>query len=852
MAARKSRKTTKTNTKKKRSADRVLRDNVILIGIAVLCVLLFLSLIGLGGHFGIFARRIQFGAFGLCAWIFPLLLMGITVYLYVKQNEKGKFFIPAVLLVLFVLVCLLVQLLTGNYTEGDGILRAASYSMQLHLGGGLAGGIPEFALRGLFGLIGTYIIDIAGLILCVVALTGKSFIDIVGKKSNQAYHSSKDAIEKQKENWDTRRIERKEQKEQLRMEHIVSGVSEDMTVEEVTGETESADVPEEMQTGPSEPEDETANTAYAPLLTVEAPEYMGEVRMPFETGPLAEEPIAPQEEELPEDVYEDLPEEGDDAESPEEAAEADTHIPAVKTRSAEDAAENKAAAAAMTAQMEKEAEKKPKPYSYPPLSLLQKEKGTASGDRSAQQNMKKLQDTLLSFGVDVKVTGYEQGPTVTRYELLPAAGVKVSRILSLTDDIKLALAASDVRIEAPIPGKSAIGIEVPNSRRVTVRLRDLLETEAFRSHPSKIVFAAGKDISGNVILADIQKMPHLLIAGATGSGKSVCINTIVMSILYHADPNEVKLIMVDPKVVELSVYNGIPHLFTPVVTDPKKAAGALNWAVQEMTRRYRLFSEEHVRDIKSYNEKARQSNASNDVLMEVLPQIVIIVDELADLMMVAPNEVEDSICRLAQLARAAGLHLVIATQRPSVNVITGLIKANMPSRIAFSVSSGVDSRTILDMNGAEKLLGNGDMLYYPQGLSKPKRVQGAFVTDEEVTAVVNYLKAHNEEVSYHEEVASHELPQTGTKADAGQPADERDPLYVQAGRFLIESEKGSIGSLQRKFRIGFNRAARIVDQLTEHGVLGPEEGTKAREILMTAEEFEAMIASEGLNTDADH
>ena len=450
----------------------------------------------------------------------------------------------------------------------------------------------------------------------------------------------------------------------------------------------------------------------------------------------------------------------------------------------------------------------------------------------------KLQQILKDFGVNVTVTDVSCGPTVTRYELQPDHGVKVSKILSLADDIKLNLAVADIRIEAPIPGKAAIGIEVPNKENTAVMLRDLLESHEFQSSSSGIAFAAGRDIGGKVILADIAKMPHLLIAGATGSGKSVCINTLIMSIIYKAKPEDVRLIMIDPKVVELSVYNGIPHLLIPVVTDPKKAAGALNWAVMEMTNRYQKFADLHVRDLKGYNEKVSQAEIPSPDYPK-LPQIVIIVDELADLMMVAPGEVEDAICRLAQLARACGIHLVIATQRPSVNVITGVIKANIPSRIAFSVSSSVDSRTIIDMGGAEKLLGKGDMLFYPSGYQKPLRVQGAFVSDEEVNAVVEFLReSQNGYVNYNDEVTS-KITSAGPAEMSG--GAERDVYFVNAGKYIIEKDKASIGMLQRVFKIGFNRAARIMDQLYEAGVVGPEEGTKPRKVLMSAEEFEAYI-----------
>ena len=488
-------------------------------------------------------------------------------------------------------------------------------------------------------------------------------------------------------------------------------------------------------------------------------------------------------------------------------------------------------------------EKKPKKaYKFPPVSLLKKNPGAASGGKAEyRMTAQRLQETLLTFGVKVTITDISCGPTVTRYELQPEQGVKVSKIVSLSDDIKLNLAAADIRIEAPIPGKAAIGIEVPNKEAGSVYFRELVESKEFKESQSAISFGVGKDIAGKTIIADIAKMPHMLIAGATGSGKSVCINTIIMSILYKAKPEDVRLIMVDPKVVELSVYNGIPHLLLPVVTDPKKAAGALNWAVNEMTDRYKKFAAMQVRNIKGYNDVVVKKNKEGiEPPMEKLPQIVIIIDELADLMMVAPGEVEDAICRLAQLARAAGIHMVIATQRPSVNVVTGLIKANIPSKIAFAVSSGIDSRVIIDMNGAEKLLGKGDMLYFPSNLPKPLRVQGAFVSDEEVENVVSFLKENAEEVSYDESIAQATVSQESMPGSS-KGDDERDSLFADAGRFVIENEKGSIGSLQRHFKIGFNRAGRIMDQLADAKVVGPELGTKPRKVEMTMEEFETLL-----------
>jgi len=485
-----------------------------------------------------------------------------------------------------------------------------------------------------------------------------------------------------------------------------------------------------------------------------------------------------------------------------------------------------------------------KPYEKPPTSLLAAPKGNqnAMSEQELKETAYKLHSTLESFGVKVQITNVSCGPTVTRYEMQPEQGVKVSKITGLADDIKLNLAAADIRIEAPIPGKAAVGIEVPNKENSAVMLRELLESKEFKNHSSNIAFTVGKDIAGKTVVTDIAKMPHLLIAGATGSGKSVCINTLIMSILYKAHPDDVKLIMIDPKVVELSVYNGIPHLLIPVVTDPKKASGALNWAVVEMTERYNKFAELGVRDLKGYNAKVQKVADLEDERFKKMPEIVIIVDELADLMMVAPGEVEESICRLAQLARAAGIHLIIATQRPSVNVITGVIKANIPSRIAFSVSSAVDSRTILDGAGAEKLLGKGDMLFYPSGFPKPIRVQGAFVSDQEVSEVVEFLTKDIGKATYDTSIVDKITSSAKSSGVGGaQAGDDRDEYFVEAAKFIIDKDKASIGMLQRAFKIGFNRASRIMEQLCDAGVVGEDEGTKPRKVLMSEEQFEQFV-----------
>ncbi len=490
--------------------------------------------------------------------------------------------------------------------------------------------------------------------------------------------------------------------------------------------------------------------------------------------------------------------------------------------------------------MEKEgrADRQTPVYQFPPLSYLQKGKaGPREQDAQLRQTAQRLRDTLETFGVRVQITDISQGPSVTRYALAPETGVKVSRIVNLADDIKLNLAATDIRIEAPIPGQAAIGIEVPNKETSAVALRDLLETPEYTGHASPLAMAVGRDIGGQAVVADIAKMPHMLVAGATGSGKSVFINTLIMSILYKATPEQVRLIMIDPKVVELSVYNGIPHLLIPVVTDPKKAAAALQWGVAEMSDRYGKFAQWNVRDLHSYN-SLMESMAGGEEAEPPLPQIVIVVDELADLMMVCPGEVEESICRLAQLARAAGIHLILATQRPSVDVITGLIKANMPSRVAFAVSSGVDSRTILDMNGAEKLLGKGDMLFFPQGYTRPARVQGAFVSDREVSSVVDFLKNQSAGNGH---LYQRQIEESMERIGQGAAGGELDPYFVQAARMIAEKDKVSITMLQRLLRIGFNRAARLMDQLCDYGIVSSEEGTKPRRVLLQGDALENVL-----------
>lgn len=786
MAAKSKKKSSRKPTKKKKTEQSFLQDEVIIWLTLAVSLLLILSNFGLGGWIGDEVSYFFSGIFGLITYIIPFALFGIAAFLVSNKGNVSAYIKVAAGIVFLILACTFLELVD-------------------HKGGSLGKSIAKI-LTPTIGTAGTYVVIIIFMIICCVIITGKSLLQGVKTQSGKAYDKAKEDNARRRKEAELRRKEREQEKKKTtgnsekekkkRTDKHAVGVSFATTL---TGKS-----PDMKEIAPEPAEEPVSEPEESPSFVINRAEPAPDVE---EAEPFAEEPYEPVRE-------------------------------SKKKSGAMAAAEMERVAAAVASD-----EAKPKKaYHFPPMNLLKRgNKTSGESDAHLRETAMKLQQILQNFGVNVTVTNVSCGPAVTRYELQPEMGVKVSKIVGLTDDIKLNLAAADIRIEAPIPGKAAVGIEVPNKENSAVMLRDLLETAEFKNSQSKISFAAGKDIAGKVVVADIAKMPHVLIAGATGSGKSVCINTLIMSILYKASPEEVKLIMIDPKVVELSVYNGIPHLMIPVVTDPKKAAGALNWAVAEMMRRYQAFAEQNVRDMKGYNEKAASSPAIDGEELKMMPQIVIIVDELADLMMVAPGDVEEAICRLAQLARAAGIHLVVATQRPSVNVITGLIKANMPSRIAFSVSSGVDSRTIIDMNGAEKLLGKGDMLFYPSGYQKPARVQGAFVTDKEVQSVVEYLKNHNGDADYDNEIVQHVNTSeigTGQGLGAGSEENERDMYFTEAGRLIIDKDKASIGMLQRTFKIGFNRAARIMDQLCEAGVVGGEEGTKPRKVLMSKEEFE--------------
>ena len=820
----------KTDTQSRKTTERENRlwDEVLLVVLLVVTVFLFVSNLGAGGAVGSAVSGLMFGCFGLFAYLFPIVLMLLILFsLANRENWIASVKIGGTLAGC-VDICALLHLLSSGDRQIEGLGQIFQYCKEYRTGGGLIGGGIFTGLEGAFGTAGAVLILLGVLIICAVIVTGFSFVSSMSKGSRKVYDTARQDMERRREDAKIRREQREEQRREQRMEKKISGVSRDLTIPKPE---EREEIPEKM------PEEEVSMPVPEDAVV---PELSFPVHKP---SPVKKE--EPQEISLGTGGIREI-----------EFNEEDLLKNALSKRELEEEKareqqrEKKNANDVRAPEQEKEAEESAE-YQFPPLSLLKGvKKDSRKKDSGArlQETAGHLQQILEDFGVNATVTDASQGPAVTRYEVQPAHGVKVNKIIALADDIKLNLAVPDVRIEAPIPGKAAVGIEVPNKENSVVPLRELLESAEFRNHPSRVAFAVGKDIGGNIMVSDIAKMPHLLIAGATGSGKSVCINTLIMSILYKARPDEVKLIMIDPKVVELSAYNGIPHLLIPVVTDPKKASGALNWAVVEMMDRYQKFAELNVRNIEGYNSKIDSiAKIEGGEYREKMPQIVIIVDELADLMMVAPGEVEDAICRLAQLARAAGIHLIIATQRPSVNVITGLIKANMPSRIAFAVSSGVDSRTILDMNGAEKLLGKGDMLFSPYGLPKPLRVQGAFVSDQEVGAVVEFLKNQTSMLPVQETDVEDRMKQVQASIESASAAlsgggnNDRDVLFVDAGKFIIEKDKASIGMLQRWFKIGFNRAARIMDQLAEAGVVGEEEGTKPRKVLMSMEEFEQYV-----------
>lgn len=850
----------RANTRQRRPdppMDMAIRNEILLFVLAAVALILFLCNFGVIGKVGDAISSVMFGLFGLLAYVAPLLIFLMIAF---GISNMGNHIATRKLIagaVFLFLLGIIFEFFSANPAEAETyqiaeIYRRCSEGKQ---GGGVLAGSLAYLSCKFLDTVGTVLLVLVLGIVCLVIVTEKSLIGGMAAGGKRVYERSREDAAWRRQRADERRREQALKREEsekerrvreeeleneklLRMDKKVSGVMLDTALgreEERVREEKIRDDIHEIILHEDEMEDEmeeTVSERHRSLSRhyiepeVDESDEMNEIALADEADVMPERPM---------DSWQPMT--GNQM----KPASGRPRAVAVKKPQAEE-----------KSGMSARARGGRDTYRFPGTDLLDAKRGKKGkdSDRELEETAHRLEQILSDFGVKVTVTQYSRGPSVTRYELQPEQGVKVSKIVGLTDDIKLNLAATDIRIEAPIPGKAAVGIEVPNKENTVVPFRDLVESSDFKQFQANLVFTVGKDIGGKIVLADIAKMPHLLIAGATGSGKSVCINTIIMGILFKAHPDDVKIIMIDPKVVELSVYNGIPHLLLPVVTDPKKAAAALHWGVAEMTERYKKFADLNVRDLKGYNKKAESMKASGDPdAPDKLPQILIIVDELADLMMVSPGEVEESICRLAQLARACGIHLIIATQRPSVDVITGLIKANMPSRVAFAVSSGVDSRTILDMVGAEKLLGKGDMLFYPQGYPKPSRIQGPFVSDDEVSRVVDFLKDYVPESAGTDEVEEQinsiavEAGPVGG-ASSVESGDGYDEYFVEAGRFIIEKDKASIGMLQRMFKIGFNRAARIMDQLAEAGVVGEEEGTKPRKILMSITEFNQLTGSQ--------
>ena len=803
---------------KKSSAARYPRKEITAIVMIFVSIMFVLSYYFKSfGIVGELVKNLGCILLGASSYVIPVILCIATVHLFAKGTLAPHVhrYVFASLMLIFVSALHTLYFTTlepelfssGNATFASLIETSVTSGKSCH-SGGIIGALLALPLRGLVSSTGAAVILVCLSLLCIVTATGlepltnfagfisdsvSSLIDRMYEEKESASENpkkehagngtesgSKKTAEKTPEKKKKKKIALSEEKEPDK-----PGNEPEVHDEKPGGSTEQSDSDFEIHVFEPKPTDELSNLS-DPVKKTEIPKDIENMAMEASGG---------------------VKEEKEDN-SPIELTDSDIDTDHID-------------------------------YEFPPVDLLSRDKVPVSGgdkkeDLRTQAN--KLIETLKSFGVEARVLEVSKGPSVTRFEIQPSAGVKVSKIVNLADDIALNLAAMGVRIEAPIPGKAAVGIEIPNKNTSMVRLRDVIDSDEFRNYKSKTAFAMGKNIEGLPVVSDISKMPHMLIAGATGSGKSVCINSLITSILYTADPNQVKLILIDPKVVELGVYNGIPHLLIPVVTDPRRAAGALNWAVQEMVKRYRMFADTNVRDIKGYNEYAAINGERE------LEQIIIIIDELADLMMVSPRDVEDSICRLAQMARAAGMHLVIATQRPSVDVITGLIKANVPSRIAFSVSSQIDSRTILDMGGAEKLLGKGDMLFLPMGASKPTRIQGAFVSDKEVENIVSFVKT-DFSAKYDEDVMEHIENGVEDTSEAEDKFSDWDELLPQAIEIVVDIGQASASLLQRKLKVGYSRAGRLVDQLEERGIIGPHEGSKPRRVLMTKTELMELNAS---------
>ena len=799
---------TKRKSKGRRSK-KVSTDFGVVITI-IFSILLTVLIYTESGYIGIMLSDFFGGMFGIIKYVLPIGSFAVAIKMACKNDDgyiSSRIFQYSLLLIFIAVILSVYQICNGqiNIEQNISDIVKDAYALGANnIGGGALGTIAAVPLFKLLGKVGTIILSI-GLALIMFSITFG--IDISKIISNWI----EAGVEKSKEKRESRIVAREELDDK-----------EELARAEIRKEGKRAKTIKENRKAYLEVEDDKNNEVVPEQIKINLNgrtiEEDASGRKKFKH---AKNDIVPLEIENKQKMEPD-------------------YIEGNLFKKEEEKKEEKVKE---VLQLEHAVAVEDEHYEYPPVELLSKgtKKAIKGGAKALTDVATRLQKTLYSFGVQAKVENVSVGPAITRYELKPAEGVRVSKIANLADDIALNLAAETIRIEAPIPGKQAVGIEVPNTEKETVHFRDVVESDAFQDSKSKLSVALGKDVAGNMEIADIAKMPHALIAGATGSGKSVCINTIITSIIYKAKPSEVKFVMVDPKVVELSVYNGIPHLLIPVVTDPKKAAGALAWAVQEMDNRYNVFAQKGVRDLKGYNALAEKEEGTG-----TLPQIVIIIDELSDLMMVAAKEVEDSICRLAQKARAAGMHLIIATQRPSVDVITGIIKANIPSRIAFAVSSQVDSRTILDQVGAEKLLGKGDMLFYPSGAPKPVRVQGAFVSDEEVEKIVSFVKSngvatYNEDILDSIENSNKTDKELADEAAAGE--DDTDPLLRDAIDVVVETGQASTSFIQRRFKVGYARAGRIIDQMEERGIISGYQGSKPRQVLMTLERLQELNMS---------
>lgn len=779
----------KGRKRKTRKKQKKVDIDLAVVGMIIISILLMVLIYTNSGYIGQHLSPMLGGIIGWMKYILPIGTFAIAIYLACETTDylSPKLVQYAIFLLCIAIIMTTYQISKGNLNINDefGNIVSEAYKLgERNVGGGAIGAITAIPLIQLLGTVGAVILSIGVAIIVLIFMFGIKPAQIIANMIDAMEERREERLEARLEAEEIEEKENKINKKQLEREAHQTKRKHNK---------ESIDIPLDDQ------------------ITINLNE-----REPGKLKKYDHEDILP------------LGMERKLSSSPDE-------IEANLFKTEEPIKEDKTKEVLV---LEHTLTVEDEHYEFPPIQLLSEGKGHTikGGKKAIADNATKLQKTLYSFGVSAKVENVSVGPAITRYELKPAEGVRVNKIANLADDIALNLAAESIRIEAPIPGKQAVGIEVPNKENEVVHLRDIIQTDSFEDYSSKLAFALGKDVAGNEVVTDIAKMPHVLIAGSTGSGKSVCINTLITSIIYKAKPSEVKLVMVDPKVVELSVYNGIPHLLIPVVTDPKKAAGALAWAVQEMVNRYGLFAAKGVRDIKGYNEALDKEGGA-----EKLPQIVIIIDELADLMMVAAKDVEDAICRLAQMARAAGMHLVIATQRPSVDVITGIIKANIPSRIAFAVSSQVDSRTILDMVGAEKLLGKGDMLFYPSGASKPTRVQGAFISDKEVEKIVDFLKS-NGEVQYSEDILEsiEKANSTEKEIDQADAEDDTDPFLMDAIETVVETGQASTSFIQRRFKVGYARAGRIIDQMEERGIISGYEGSKPRQVLMSKERWQEL------------